>query len=397
MPAIEVPAEVPCPSASEVSPVERRLISDLTYTARTIERDERQYQTLSFVFSAEQAAAFRLWWRNDLYHGGAWFSAPATWPTPAGLVVKVRRFISAPNWSYASVGYWRVSIDCEVRGESELPSTPPDPLTLIFDHIGAYEDYTVPSGYRSAEIHMVGAGSGLGQNASRGAGGGYSTRTVSVSGGQTLRVYVGGRGANATTTRQGAGGGGGSAVVRSGAPLIVAGGGGGAGSGGATNIYPGGAGGGLVGETAPQERNLSGGGGTQTEPGVAPTGQPSQRFTGSTGDGQNGGPGANIGGALTPLALGGFGFGNGGDGASHSLDGGSGGGGGGYYGGASGSGDDGGAGGGGGSGYAPGGTTTTGSGPSVGANTEDLLDGFGAGAVHPGGSATHGRVVIYMS
>ena len=128
MPAIVVPALVPCPQSSTVQPEEGRLFSEADRAprqARTIELDERQYQQLTFAFADEDsAAAFRDWWRVDLVEGGAWFAAPATWPTPEGVAVKVRRFIGAPAWSYLGVGVWRLSIDAEVRGETLLPSTP---------------------------------------------------------------------------------------------------------------------------------------------------------------------------------------------------------------------------------------------------------------------------------
>ena len=283
--------------------------------------------------------------------------------------------------------------------DDEAP-IPPEPLTVVFDHIGAVEQYEVLEGYTQASIRGVGAGGGYGQPASGGSsqnaggGAGFSSRVVSVSGGQTLDVYVGGAGESASGLRQGAGGGGGSAVVRNGAVLWVAGGGAGGGCGGSNNQYPAGAGGGSTGQTAPQERNLSGGGASQTSAGVAPTGQPSQRFVGNNGSGHDGGNGNNSGGSLLPLTVGGFGYGNGGDGATSSVDGGSGGGGGGYFGGASGSGDDGGAGGGGGSGYAPAGTTTQGSGFDVGVNDEPLLVGFGDGGHAPSIEPQDGRIVI---
>lgn len=88
---------------------------------RTIERDERQYQTLTWTFTAAQAATFKAWWTGNLVYGGAWFAAPEHWPTPEGLAVKVRRFITAPTWQYTGKGLWHVSIDCEVRGASLLP------------------------------------------------------------------------------------------------------------------------------------------------------------------------------------------------------------------------------------------------------------------------------------
>lgn len=118
-----VPALVPCPQTSTVTPEEGRLLSEsdrAPRAARLLENDERQFQTLTWVLTAEQSAAFRDWWRTDLIEGGAWFEAPETWPTPEGLVVKVRRFVGAPSWGYMGVGVWQVACDCEVRGGALL-------------------------------------------------------------------------------------------------------------------------------------------------------------------------------------------------------------------------------------------------------------------------------------
>ncbi len=127
MPVIEVAAGIPCPQTSSVTPEERRLLSDGDYGprgARTIELDERQFQTLTWALSVDQAAAFRIWYRDTLIYGGAWFSAPATWPTPEGVVVKVRRFLGGPQWTYRGNGHWLLAINAEVRGETLLPSEP---------------------------------------------------------------------------------------------------------------------------------------------------------------------------------------------------------------------------------------------------------------------------------
>lgn len=122
MPQIEYPPGMPCPRTSTVTPAERRLISEgYPRQLRTIEHDERQQQTLTWTLTADQSRRFKAWWISTLVYGGAWFSAPAHWPTPQGLVVKVRRFIGAPSWQYIGKGLWNVSAECEVRGESLLP------------------------------------------------------------------------------------------------------------------------------------------------------------------------------------------------------------------------------------------------------------------------------------
>jgi hypothetical protein len=89
---------------------------------RTIERDERQIQRLGWTLNREQAAVFREWWESTLVYGGAWFAAPATWPSLDGRVVKVRRFITAPQWHALGKGIQRVTISAELRGETLLPN-----------------------------------------------------------------------------------------------------------------------------------------------------------------------------------------------------------------------------------------------------------------------------------
>lgn len=136
MPVIEVAAGIPCPQSSTVTPEERRLLSEGAYGprgARTIELDERQFQTLTWALSPVQAALFRDWYRVTLIYGGAWFSAPATWPTPQGLVVKVRRFLGDPQWTYRGNGHWLLAINAEVRGETLLPSEPVPSQSLWLD------------------------------------------------------------------------------------------------------------------------------------------------------------------------------------------------------------------------------------------------------------------------
>lgn len=140
MPEITASPGIRCPSSSDVSPVERRLLSEDGVgprLARTIELDERQRQTLSWnALTSDQTAEWKRWYRDDLFVGGAWFSAPPTWPTPEGLVVKVRRFVGAPAFSYLGNGHWRIDAVCEVRGETLLPQTPAggDVLVLWADY-----------------------------------------------------------------------------------------------------------------------------------------------------------------------------------------------------------------------------------------------------------------------
>lgn len=127
MPAITTPEGLPCPQNLSTSPVDVRLQDDegkgpIEY--RSIERDERQMQQLSWTLTDEQVTIFREWWETTLVFGGAWFSAPDTWPSMDGRVVKVRRFTTAPQWRAMGANIWQMSIGAELRGETLLPSEP---------------------------------------------------------------------------------------------------------------------------------------------------------------------------------------------------------------------------------------------------------------------------------
>ncbi len=228
--------------------------------------------------------------------------------------------------------------------------------TQTFNSTGSVQNFVVPSGVTSVSIDAWGAqggsfGSGIGGQ------GGFASGQLSVTPGETLRVYVGGQGANGgsgancnapggfngggatggtccSNSGSGAAPGGGASDVRRtagtlGDRVIVAGGGGGAYFSGTA-----GAGGGLVGGNGGTYNSVTATGGTQTSGGIA-----GGHFTSHTcSAGSNG-----------TLGQGGIGDGNDG-----------GGGGGGYYGGGGGPNNGGGAGGSSYIGGVTGGTTTTG-------------------------------------
>jgi Glycine rich protein len=160
------------------------------------------------------------------------------------------------------------------------------PTTVTFSYTGAVQTWVVPAGVTQATFDLFGAqggdntaGGGCGDT---GGMGGRARATIAVTPGETISIYVGGRGGLADTAGvggaggfdgggaggtgvEGTGGGGGASDVRIGGTsladrVIVAGGGGGVGSAcnGAGN---GGAGGGAVG-TAGTLGSLGGGGGT---------------------------------------------------------------------------------------------------------------------------------------
>jgi len=156
-----------------------------------------------------------------------------------------------------------------------------------FNYTGSVQTYTVPAGVTSLNVKLYGAQGGGSENCEAvnqidddGGKGGYAEGVLSVTPGQILNVYVGGKpgnniGKNVATPggfngggsagQYGGGGGGASDVRINGAALanrvIVAGGGGG-GNTGCPDHGTGGAGGGLVGVIG-QGRNTPGAGGTQ--------------------------------------------------------------------------------------------------------------------------------------
>lgn len=67
----------------------------------------------TFVLSQAEAAAFRLWWAQDLTQGGAWFAAE--WPNPYGASAMAYCFTEPPQWEHQGRGIWRVSASLEYR------------------------------------------------------------------------------------------------------------------------------------------------------------------------------------------------------------------------------------------------------------------------------------------
>ena len=228
--------------------------------------------------------------------------------------------------------------------------------TQTFNFVGQAQTWVVPSQVTSITINALGAQGGGNPSAPSTAGGkgGRVQTTLSVTPGETLVIYVGGKGGdlmgpntagvggfnggaaggidNVDANAPAAGGGGASDVRQGGVDLVhrvvVAGGGGGS---ECCEDANGGAGGGLVGAaggTAPL--STPGGGGTQSNGGAGGTGCNGNGGSGTLGQGGLGGDGDRAGG----------------------------GGGGGYYGGGGGGGCTFGSGGGGGSSYSAGTNTT---------------------------------------
>jgi hypothetical protein len=231
-----------------------------------------------------------------------------------------------------------------------------------FYYTGAEQSFKVPAGVTSINVDAHGAaGTGHLQGyIGRPGHGGHLTATIPVQPGQTLDVFVGGKGSGETGGFNGGGnggagyscgdgsGGGGASDVRTGGDtladrILVAGGGGGVGSNFGSGVVSGGAGGGKKGGNGthggPPNGGGGGAGGSQSKGGVG----------GYAGGGKLHGHGHS--GHSGALGVGG----NGGDcGFTRYVGGSGGGGGGGYYGGGGGGGGAylaQGGGGGGGSGY----------------------------------------------
>ena len=172
------------------------------------------------------------------------------------------------------------------------PSWGQGPFTTTFNYTGAVQTYVVPAGVTTINIETYGAEGGTAQNDSSnciiGGLGGYATGDLSVTPGETLNIYVGGRGYAGDIGGWNGGGdacndvstcakGGGASDVRQGGTtlsdrVIVAGGGGGAEWSGCSGSA--GDGGGLTGADGahPTTGASDGKGGTQTTGGAAGTG-----------------------------------------------------------------------------------------------------------------------------
>lgn len=213
----------------------------------------------------------------------------------------------------------------------------------MFSFTGGEQSFVVPADVRSVTVRAYGAQGG--NAVGPGGEGGSTVATIAVTAGETLAVFVGGRGTDGlgcavvaggfngggTGGNCAGGGGGGASDVRQGGAtladrVVVAAGGGGAGGHAAVYGGHGGAGGGTTGADGGHGSTTSrgGGGGTQSGGGAGGGGPCAAGVAGTLGVGGAGGSGCNGGG----------------------------GGGGGYYGGGGGGDDGGGGGGGGGSSFA---------------------------------------------
>lgn len=213
-----------------------------------------------------------------------------------------------------------------------------------FSYTGAEQTWTVPDGVTEVTVSIWGAeggaGNGDGSDPSTGGQGGYVNGTLAVTPGETLYIYVGGKGGAPNGGWNGGanggdlsgadgGGGGGASDVRQGGSTLsdraaVAGGGGGGGASAATDDWTGngGAGGANTGaEGGGNFNNVDGGnGGTQSAGGAGGDETASDK---DGGDGSLGAGGAgnqhDNGGYQSASGGGGAGYYGGGGGSAHST------------------------------------------------------------------------------
>ena len=282
---------------------------------------------------------------------------------------------AAPGvWTLDQVAYWQKQGLWPTAGRIAFGNV----VTYSTATGNSYGTFVVPAGVTVLRIKAWGAGGGAGYNGNnsyglRGGNGGFSQADITVTPGETLRVYVGELGTTSDSIYYQGSGGGYSGVFRDTTPLIIGGAGGGGAGRGSTSWFGGGggAGGGTTANsggdtTVGSYPAYGGGGGSQSSGGSG--GSPG----GSSGSSLAGGDGGTYSGYYTKSNPGG---GRGGYASLPNDNGAGGGGGGGYYGGGGGGRStyptvpqNYGGGGGGGSGYVTGTNTTI----TTGQNTSDV-------------------------
>lgn len=111
------PSTLPNPTKAGHTPKARNFATDLegpaSYANR--ERDFTRTIAVEFFFTAEQAAVFYVWWRDELLYGGKWFNC--SWPSlrPGTMVAQ---FLAEPNFDHVYNGAHRISLLAQVRGAS---------------------------------------------------------------------------------------------------------------------------------------------------------------------------------------------------------------------------------------------------------------------------------------
>lgn len=128
---VRYPASLPGPTNAPIQSTDRRALSPRPWEARETSRERLATEDIRFVYSSEQMATFRSWWRDELVYGGGWWVA--TWPVPQGLVERQRQFVGPYKRTYLGNGFWEVTGTVQLRGSSELPTGSTMYLRIPFD------------------------------------------------------------------------------------------------------------------------------------------------------------------------------------------------------------------------------------------------------------------------
>lgn len=96
------PESLPCPQAdTDLVPRERRYLSEIG-DVRNLRMFQQEFQAtrnkINFIFTEEEAAEFRDWYENGIFHGGAWFYAD--WPLLHTDKLVAHRFVGQPKWEW---------------------------------------------------------------------------------------------------------------------------------------------------------------------------------------------------------------------------------------------------------------------------------------------------------
>ena len=131
---VEYPTSLPEPESIDIKPADRLSPSSGGTPGANYgtpkERTRRGEASLNFLFDPDEAEEFDVWWRYELFLGGAWFSA--LWLNEGGWTRTVYRFRSTPRWDHAGNGAWRVSAVCEyVSTENMQPPLKQEDYTYI--------------------------------------------------------------------------------------------------------------------------------------------------------------------------------------------------------------------------------------------------------------------------
>lgn len=122
MATVTYPATLPAPAqALTLTPVQTRREYGRPgpWHVRVYGVDRLYTGSVQLVLIRAQVETFRIWWRDTLALGGAWFAA--AWPTQRGAPTQSWRISEPPQYEHIAQGIWRVTFNVEVRGTGSSP------------------------------------------------------------------------------------------------------------------------------------------------------------------------------------------------------------------------------------------------------------------------------------